>query len=168
MDRALGLRPRLMAIALRIPSGARVADIGTDHARLPVYLMEQGIASSVIATDRSEGPLLRARRTIALHKLEGVIPLRLCDGASGLDPDEIDTAVLAGMGGETIRDIVRKSPWLRHKRLIVQPQTRQLLLPRWLAEEGYTLRDKAEVFEGHRCYRVYVFEEVSLCGQYGT
>ena len=159
MGRPLGLTPRLLAVAGLIPPGARVADIGTDHARLPVYLLQRGIASSVIGTDIAEGPIANARRTIATHRLESKITLRLCDGAEGVDPDEVDAVVIAGMGGETIRDIVLKSPWLRQKRLIVQPQTRQLLLPRWLEAEGYALKDQLEACEGRRLYRIYLFEE---------
>jgi tRNA (adenine22-N1)-methyltransferase len=132
-----------------IPRGHRVADIGADHARLPVYLLERGITETVIATDNSPGPLERAAQTLRKHRLEGRVELRLGDGALTLSPGEIDTAVIAGMGGDSVLEILEASPWLTGKNLIVQPMTKQEKIERL----GFL--EKAEVCEGRRRYIIF-------------
>jgi tRNA (adenine22-N1)-methyltransferase len=153
--RPLHLTPRLLTVASIIRPSARVLDIGTDHARLPVYLMERGLCASVTASDISEGPLKRAARTIKTHRLEDKIPLLLCDGAEGLNPDDYDTAVITGMGGDTIISIVKKSPWLLKKRLIMQPQTRVKNFEDLL---GFTPSRRIEASEGRRQYTIFLWE----------
>ncbi|MDR0248217.1 MAG: class I SAM-dependent methyltransferase [Oscillospiraceae bacterium] len=151
MGRPLSLSPRLLAISSRLPKGLRVADIGTDHARLPVYLLQQGIAAAVIATDVGEGPLKAARVTLKKHGLEDVVQLRLCRGALGLSPQEFDAAVVAGIGGDTIIGILQDSPWLLRKPLFIQPQTKVARAEAWLREQGARV-EAAAVYEGRRKY----------------
>lgn len=117
------LPPRLSVIAGLIPAGAHVADIGTDHARLPIYLMQRGLAASVLATDVHPDPLRRARRLLRLCGLEDIIPLRLADGLSGLPLDTIDTVVIAGLGADTILKIWRKNPPPVHVTCLLQPMS---------------------------------------------
>lgn len=155
--RPLKLSPRLMAVVGFIHPGSRVADIGTDHARLPVYLIEHSIASRVIALDISPGPLEQAQKTLLKHKLNGIIELRLSNGAFALEQTEADTVVIAGMGGESILSIVDNAPWLKEKQLIIQPQTKAKLLVESLTEFGYALTDMREVCEGRRKYNVFLF-----------
>jgi len=144
--RPLTLTPRLLAVASFIRPTDRVLDIGTDHARLPVYLMEHGLCASVTAADIAEGPLARAARTVRTHRLESKIPLLLNNGAVGLNPDDYDAVTITGMGGDTILSILEKSPWLREKRLILQPQTRTI----YFADmPGIT------VSEGRRQYMIF-------------
>ncbi|MDR1693438.1 MAG: class I SAM-dependent methyltransferase [Oscillospiraceae bacterium] len=151
--RPLALRPRLLAVAGFVRPDDRVLDIGTDHARLPVYLTERGLCASVTATERAEGPYRRAERTIRVHRLEGRIPLLLCDGGENLDPSCYDTVAITGMGADTIADILRKSPWLSEKRLILQPQTRVI----GFAElTGLTPSARMTVAEGRRSYTIYL------------
>jgi tRNA (adenine22-N1)-methyltransferase len=156
LNRPLQLTPRLLTAASFIRPGDRVLDIGTDHARLPVYLIERGLCASVTATDAAQGPLNRAARTVRAHRLEKIIPLLLNDGAEGLDPLHYDTVTITGMGGDAILSIIRKSPWLNGKRLILQPQTRVA------AFAGMMERNpaKAEIAaEGRRQYTIFMFEE---------
>jgi tRNA (adenine22-N1)-methyltransferase len=145
----------LLTAASFIRPDDRVLDIGTDHARLPVYLMERGLCASVTATDIAEGPLARAARTIRAHRLEGKIPLLLCDGAEGLDPDGFDAVTVTGMGGDAILSIVQKKPWLFAKRLILQPQTRVSNFAEML---GQVPLNQITVAEGRRQYTVFVWE----------
>ena len=112
-----------MALCSLIPRGHRVADVGTDHARLPAYLVQRGITTRVIATDIRPGPLARADRTICTHSLGNNIELRLGDGLTCVSPDEVDSIVIAGMGADTIIAILEASPWSRQKNLILQPMT---------------------------------------------
>jgi tRNA (adenine22-N1)-methyltransferase len=144
--RPLHLTPRLLAVASFIRPTDRVLDIGTDHARLPVYLAERGLCASVTAADIAEGPLARALRTVKTHRLEDKVPLILCNGAEGLNPGDYDTVTITGMGGDTIMGIIQRSPWLLEKRLILQPQTKK---------ERFGTAAKS-VSEGRRQYHIFV------------
>ena len=96
---------RLKTIAGFVKKGARVCDVGTDHARLAIYLKKSGIAESVIATDINEKPLLTAKRNIENAGVFG-IDLRLCDGLSFVNRNEADTIIIAGIGGNVISGII--------------------------------------------------------------
>ena len=106
----LELSPRLALIAGWVPPGAKLADVGTDHAYLPVWLTLHGRVVSAIASDLRKGPLERARATGRTYGAEG-IDFRLGDGLAFIRPDEADTIVIAGMGGENIAQILAGAPW---------------------------------------------------------
>ena len=132
----LQLQPRLQMLADLVPPGAALADVGTDHGYLPVYLLQRGAIRRAIASDIGAEPLDHARRTA--EEYSAALELRLCDGLAGIAPHEVDTVVIAGMGGESIISILSAAPWTKDGcRLILQPMTRQELLRRWLAENGY-------------------------------
>ena len=97
--RPIALSPRLLALARQVPQGVRFADVGTDHARLPVWLLEHGVIDHAIATDLREGPLERARETARRHELTDRISFRLGDGLAPLERGEADLCAIAGMGG---------------------------------------------------------------------
>ena len=109
----LELSPRLAAIAAQVPQGARLADIGTDHAYLPTALLLAGRIERAVASDVREGPLQRGRETARHYGQEENITFRCCDGLEGLTPDQADTVVIAGMGGELIARILSQAPWTR-------------------------------------------------------
>ena len=142
----LQLQPRLRLLADLVPQGARLADIGTDHGYLPVWLMQQGRIASAIAADIGPEPLAHARRTA--EEYGAALDLRLCDGLRGIAPHEADTVVMAGMGGETIRDILRAAPWTAdgHHTLLLQPMTKVELLRGWLRENGYLIKQKGSSY----------------------
>ena len=132
----LQLQPRLQMLADLVPPGSALADVGTDHGYLPVYLLQKGAIKRAIASDIGVEPLDHARRTA--EEYGAALELRLCDGLAGIAPYEADTVVIAGMGGESIIAILSAAPWTKNGcRLILQPMTRQELLRRWLAENGY-------------------------------
>lgn len=108
---AVRLTPRLQAIADQIVSGARLADIGTDHAHLPIWLMEHGRIASAVASDIRDGPLARAEENAAKHGCLDRISLRLGAGLDKVRPEECDVISIAGMGGETIADILAAALW---------------------------------------------------------
>lgn len=138
--RHLELSPRLQLLAGWVRPGARVADVGTDHAYLPVWLALHGRVASAIASDLREGPLARARETGRSYGAENV-EFRLCDGLSHIRPDEADTIVIAGMGGENITAILSAAPWTADgaHTLLLQPQTRAEDLRLFLSEHGYRI-----------------------------
>lgn len=146
------LPARLRAVAERIPPGARVADIGTDHARLPVWLVQNGRAENVIATDIRPKPLERARRLVGLCGLDGRIRLVLADGLNGFTPAMADTVVMAGMGGDSIAALLRAAPPLPGALFLLQPMTHAERLRAFLAEAGYVLETETLAREGRRLY----------------
>ena len=103
------LSKRLYAVASLVTEGASVADIGTDHGYVPIYLMKNKIASKVIALDINKGPLERARMHVIGHGLKGQIETRLSDGLKNVKPGEVDTMIAAGMGGGLVIKILNDS-----------------------------------------------------------
>ena len=120
----LTLQPRLQAIADLVPQGSRIADVGTDHGYLPIYLLQRNRISCAIATDIRPGPLEHGKRTAREWGREHQISFRLCDGLAEVSPQEVDTVVIAGMGGETIAAILDAVPWCHEKELLLQPMSR--------------------------------------------
>lgn len=154
--RFIELTPRLRTIAEQVPKGSRFADIGTDHARLPVWLLERGVIDAAIAADLREGPLDRARRTAARHAVTERISFRLGDGLKPLKPGESDVIAIAGMGGETIAAILSAAPWTMGERvtLLLQPMTSADALRKWLCEHGYQIAYERLVREDGTIYVV--------------
>lgn len=155
------LPKRLAALAAFIPHGSIAADIGTDHAYLPVFLVEQGICRLVIATDLREGPYRSAEHKIKEHALEERICLRMGDGLKPLKQGEVEVVVLAGMGGNTIREILSKSPETLAgiKRLVLQPMTDAGDLRTWLAANGWKFADEELVEDEGRLYVIIAAEQ---------
>ena len=104
------LSKRLYAVAGLVTEGASVADIGTDHGYVPIYLVESGIASKVIALDVNQGPLHRARMHIVGHGLGDRIETRLSDGLAMIRPGEVETVIASGMGGPLTIRILQEGP----------------------------------------------------------
>jgi len=151
------LSARLAAVASLIPPGSRLVDVGTDHARLPVFLLAEGICPFVIATDISPGPLEAARRGARRAGITSGLDLRLGDGLEAVFSDEVDTVVIAGMGGETIAGILRRAPWLKSEpyRIILQPQSKIPELIDSLSEEGYCILGQHTVEDAGRTYTIF-------------
>lgn len=150
------LDKRLAAVAAQVRQGSRVADIGTDHAYLPVTLVQQGHCPSAIAADIRSGPAARARQTVEEAGLGAQIAVRLGDGLAPVRPEEIDDIVIAGMGGETIASILQAAPWTQnaHYRLILQPMSKPEELRRFLLTHGFSILCEQPVEEPPRWYTV--------------
>lgn len=152
----LQLQPRLQLLADLVPQGARLADIGTDHGYLPVWLLQRGRISSAIAADVGYEPLQHAVRTAQEQEVSGV-EFRLCDGLRGITADEVDTVVIAGMGGETIIHILEAAEWTKMPgayTLLLQPMTKAAELRRWLTDNGYYFTAERLVFDKDFIYPV--------------
>jgi tRNA (adenine22-N1)-methyltransferase len=160
VEENMELPKRLAALAAFIPHGSIAADIGTDHAYLPIFLVEKEICRFVIATDLREGPFQSAEHKIKEHKLDSRISLRLGDGLMPLKPGEVEVLVLAGMGGNTIRGILARSPQILAgiKRLVLQPMTDAGDLRVWLAANGWKIADEELVEDDGRIYVVIAAE----------
>jgi len=129
--------------------------VGTDHARLPLWLVQNGMCERVTATDIGPGPLARAKRLISLCGLEEKVRLIQADGLAGLE-GKIDCAVIAGMGGEVISGILSRAPWLKTQdvKLILQPMTAAEALRGFLQKNGYEITRESLVKEGRRLYQI--------------
>ncbi|NLC76237.1 MAG: SAM-dependent methyltransferase [Clostridia bacterium] len=160
-DKPVKLNPRLKAVARLVIPGEPVADIGSDHGYLPIYLVSRGIVPSAVAVEVSPGPWARADRQVRLYGMEGEIQVRLGDGLQPIRPGEVATAVLAGMGTQTIiRILAEAGPVVRSlKRLVLQPMVEVPLLRKWLYEQGLHLTQEELVQEGHRYYVVLAAEK---------
>ena len=139
MAAKLDMGPRLRAIAALAPEGcACLADIGTDHGYIPVSLLLEGRVKRAVAADIGALPLDHARRTAAVYGVEESVDFRLGDGLSVLKPGEADVIVIAGMGGDTMTEILADAPWSRAgPLLLLQPMSRGEVLRAWLPENGY-------------------------------
>ena len=138
------LSKRLLAVALAVTPGNRVADIGTDHGYVPIYLVENGRIPSAIAMDVNRGPLERAVRHIREQGLESRISTRLSDGMTELKSHEADTVILAGMGGDLICRILwkRKDLLDEHPELVLQPQSEWFKVRHTLHDLGYRIKQE--------------------------
>ena len=151
------LSKRLQAVVSLVTPGRRVADVGCDHAYASIYLMEHGLAKECIALDVREGPLERARSNIAAHRLSGQIPTRLGSGLEPVCRGEIDTVLMAGMGGILVRDLLEGSRELSHSLLewVLQPQSDVELVRRYIRESGFQIAAEEMVREDGKYYPMF-------------
>ncbi|MBQ5990782.1 MAG: Nif3-like dinuclear metal center hexameric protein [Oscillospiraceae bacterium] len=146
---------RLLKCASVVSGKGIVCDVGTDHAYLPVYLLENGICTKAIAGDIADGPLEAASATVKKAGLEDKIDVVKSDGLKNISPEGITDVVMAGMGAETISEIIAAAPWLENGvNLVLQPMTKEPYLRKWLYENGYSIVKEEAVSDGDRIYTV--------------
>jgi tRNA (adenine22-N1)-methyltransferase len=134
-----------------------VADIGTDHAYIPVYLLRNRLAARVIASDSRNGPLRAAEETAKIFNIDKMVDIRLGDGLTVLEAaDHVDVVVIAGMGGETICSILDRGQKILKgiSLLVLQPMTEPGLVRSWLVENGYGLVQEDIAQEGENYYEI--------------
>ena len=143
---------RLTTAAALVTQGYTLADVGTDHGYIPIYLLQQEKIPSAIAMDINEGPLERAKEHIALYGLQAYIQTRLSDGVAALKPGE--AVLIAGMGGGLIMHILKDGEKVCQsaKELILQPQSEIERVREFLREEGYTILAEDMVYEDGKFY----------------
>lgn len=148
------LSRRLFAVASGVTKGNRLADIGTDHGYIPIYLVTEGICPSAIALDVNQGPLDRADAHIREHGLEDKIRTRLSNGLEKLKPEEADTIVIAGMGGALMTNILTRglSVITDGKELILQPQSEIFKVRHFLHDHGYRIVSEQIIREEGKYY----------------
>lgn len=142
---AVKLSRRLAALSEWVPQGARFADIGTDHALLPVYLAGSGKISFAVAGDVNAGPVEAAKRQVAEAGLAGLVSVRHGDGLTVLEPGEVDTVCIAGMGGSLmVRLLEAAGERLKGvNTLILSPHVAEEAVRRWLTDHGFVLDREA-------------------------
>ena len=155
---------RLQTVAMLVPKGARLADVGSDHAYLPVYLMQNGCIKEALATDVNEGPIRRAQKNIAKAGYTDRIRTRKCDGLDGVEDFAPDTVSICGMGGELVAAILDKSSYVRQKKplLLLQPMTQVAFLRRYLAKNGFEIVDEKLCPDEHRVYQIIACRYAAL------
>ncbi len=155
------LSMRLERVATHVPAGARLADIGSDHAYLPVALMRRGVIAAAVAGEVATTPFHAARRTVDDNGLAQHITVRLADGLAAIEvADEISAISLCGMGGETIRGILDcgKAHLNGGERLILQPNGGEQPLRQWLMENDYQILHEELLRENRFYYEIIVAE----------
>ena len=157
------LNGRLITAVDLVRDGARFADVGTDHAYLPIYLMNMGKIESAIASDINRGPLERAQENIEKHGFSEKIKTVLCDGLSKVEQYDPDDVAIFGMGGELIVKIIDEAKWLRDpiekKRIILQPMTHAEKVREYLAREGFCIIDEILSYDRGKIYQ-------TICAEY--
>lgn len=158
------LSNRLTMVASLTREGKPLGDIGTDHAYLPVYLLESGRIPFAAACDVGKGPLANAASTVEAHDLSDKISLHLCSGFEDPDLQTFQDFVMAGMGGNLMEDLLEAAPWLQRPgtHLTLQPQSHSEDVRAWLYRKGFTiLRETATLDNG----RVYIALESEYTGE---
>ncbi len=143
-----------------MPAGVRLADVGTDHGRLPVWLIRHGIIDRAVCSDLRAAPLSRAKALAERWEVSDQISFRLCDGLSDISPQEAEVVTIAGMGGETIADILHATRWIGEAghRYILQPMSGMDGLRRYLSAGDLAIRREVLVEEGDTLYVIVMAE----------
>ena len=154
------LDKRLQAVASLVPQGSCFADIGTDHAYLPVWLLEQGVIASAVAGDIAAGPCQAARTTVAMHGAASSIAVRQGSGLAVLRPGEADCIAICGMGGSTIISILAADMAVAKgaQRLLLQPMAGAAALRRWLVAQGWCITREELVDDEPHFYEIICAE----------
>ncbi len=147
---------RLEKLANLIPPGKNVADIGTDHAYLAIYLVKNNLANKVLAIENNDNPLKIARKNIKKYGFENKIELRKGNGFKNIVFNEVDISVIAGLGGLTINSILNDSIEIAKnmKYLVLQPMSDVNLVRAYLIAHGFKIVDEELVFEDGRYYEI--------------
>lgn len=154
------LSPRLEAVAGFVRKGHKLIDVGTDHGYIPAYLIINGVIPCASACDIGRMPLLNAKKTAEKYGIEDKMKLTLSDGLKEIKPSDGDDVVIAGMGGELIRDILKDCKWIKKEgiRLILQPMTHYEDVRRFLYENGFYILEEKGVSDAGKYYCVIVSE----------
>ncbi|MER1988723.1 MAG: tRNA (adenine(22)-N(1))-methyltransferase TrmK [Solibacillus isronensis] len=155
------LSKRLETVASFVPTGAIVADIGSDHAYLPCYLVHKGIAARAVAGEVVKGPYESAVKQVRTEGLTDKITVRMADGLAAVEEaDEITAVTIAGMGGPLIVSILEKHPQALKTvtRLILQPNIHAKAIREWAMVNGWAIQDEVILEEDGKIYEVLVLQ----------
>lgn len=156
MTEPFALDARLSLCARLVRRGAKIADIGTDHAYLPVWLCKTGVCPQALACDIRPEPLANGERTIAKYNAGKYVHTRLSDGLQNISAKEADDIIIAGMGGEMICKILSGCQWAKDekKHFILQPMSKWEKLIPYLCKEGFEICSQHCCCSGQKMYTV--------------
>ena len=152
------IKGRLKLLADKVPKCDVTADIGTDHAYLPIYLIQQGVCEKAIASDVRTGPIEAAINNINIYNLNDQIETRLGSGLDTISDNEADTIIIAGMGGSLISELLGANlqKASNASALILQPMNDMHVVRKWLYDNRFDIYDEELVAEGSKIYFVIV------------
>jgi tRNA (adenine22-N1)-methyltransferase len=150
------LSNRLKAVASMVDLCGCVADIGTDHAYIPIFLVKNNICSRAIASDINKAPVRKAQLNVSSYNLQNKIECRLGAGLNTLKEKEADIAIISGMGGNLIRDIIeeRLDLFKRFKSAILQPVQNPEVLREYIYKKGYDIIDEELCIDENKFYEI--------------
>ena len=155
MQKMIKVSNRIQTIASMVDKNAIVADIGTDHCFLPIYLVQSGKVNKCYASDINEGPLSAAKKNVAAYNLEDKINLKLADGISQLESD-VTTVTISAMGGSLMTNILstNKNKLTNVNTIICQPNVGAFTIRKWLVNNDFMIVDEKIFKEAGRFYEV--------------
>lgn len=165
--KSFALDGRLLSVAKFVRQGAMFADVGTDHAYLPLALLKDGVIRGAICSDINRGPLESAMANARAEGLSERIKFFLTDGAAALSGEGIEDLAIAGMGGELIARIIEDAPFLKDENihLILQPMSKQAHLRRYLASAGFEITDEDYSHSQGKYYVTILARYTGACGE---
>lgn len=157
MNNIINISERLKCVAGLVNKGARVADIGTDHAYLPIYLVQNGISNKVYACDVRKEPLRRAKLHIDEYGLSDKITTQLCDGLKGINKGDVDTVTICGMGGKLMKNILKAGidKLGDNTQLVLSAQSELRDFRKYLIETGIDIKSEHMLLEDGKYYFIF-------------
>lgn len=163
------LSKRLEQVAQMVPQGARMADIGCDHAYLPIELVKRGQVAHAIGCDINRGPLEAADKNAQRACLDhSMLELRLGDGLNAIAPGDVDVVTIAGMGAGLMADILSARPEVTKmlSRIVVSPNVAPWILRHWAIDNNFTVANESVIYENDHYYEVFTLEPSASPVQY--
>lgn len=163
----MDLSNRLIAVANMVKKVSSIVDVGTDHGYIPIYLLKNNTIKNAVASDINFGPLKKAELNIAFENLESFIQCRLGGGLSTVSVGEVEVAVIAGMGGNLITEILSKNLEVFKvlKYAVLQPVQNPEVVRQFIYEKGYKILDEDICYEDNKFYEIIVVaydEEINI------
>lgn len=157
MNNIINISERLKCVAGLVNKGARVADIGTDHAYLPIYFVQNGISNKVYACDVRKEPLRRAKLHIDEYGLSDKITTQLCDGLKGINKGDVDTVTICGMGGKLMKNILKAGidKLGDNTQLVLSAQSELRDFRKYLLETGIDIKSEHMLLEDGKYYFIF-------------